>query len=261
MTPQAALIELLARLGVQGHAVLVTAAELAQWPAPAVTALKKQKLLTRIGPAASAVCPGCEDECVMPVRTLVRANSVAASFIVCDKRSDTNRVAVAADQLVQWRCDVAAVCQFVATCLDLRQSEQQPNDSKLLNIGMVRGDKRSQMLALRLQGGLALVVGNTAIPLVDLVDFGDGHYAVNAAMVGQMVDAAPPSDPRHTPGVVKREARKLATQAKHDKLQKAYRDLLKKSPGKTDVWYSQQLAKTAVGKGYEAETIRKNMKF
>ncbi len=116
-------------------------------------------------------------------------------------------------------------------------------------------------MALRLQGGLALVVGNTAIPLADLVDFEDGHFAVNAAMVGQMVDAAPPSDPRHTPSVVKREARKLDTQAKHEGLQKAYRALLKKTPGQTDAWYSRQLAKTTIGKGYKAETIRKNMKF
>ena len=84
MTPPAALIELLARVGAQGGAVLVTAAELAQWPAAAVAALKKQKLLTRSSPATSAVCPGCENECVMPVHNRARVDGTVASFIVCD---------------------------------------------------------------------------------------------------------------------------------------------------------------------------------
>jgi hypothetical protein len=41
MTPQAALIELLARVGAEnGRAVLVSDEELSQWPAPAVVAMK-----------------------------------------------------------------------------------------------------------------------------------------------------------------------------------------------------------------------------
>ena len=41
--------------------------------------------------------------------------------------------------------------------------------------------------------------------------------------------------------------------------QKAYRALCKKSPGKSDVWYSQQIAKTPVAKGRDATTIKKHM--
>ena len=259
MTPQAALIELLARLGAQGSAVLVTAAELAQWPAPAVVALKKQKLLTRSSPATSAVCPGCENECVMPVHTLVRANGVAASFIVCDKRDDTNRVAIAADQLQQWRCDVPAVCQFVATSLDLRQSTQQASSDTLVNIGMVRGEKHSQMLALRLQHELALTAGNSTIPLADLVNFEDGSFAVDAVMVRQMVDTAPPADPRHTPTTAKREVRKAATLTMYAGWQKDYRKLLKTNPGKSDVWYAQQIAKADKEHVRDPSTIKKHM--
>src|SRR3981081_3455729 len=114
MTPQATLIELLARLGaVNGAAVLVSDEELSQWPAAAVAAMKSQKLLARARPASSVVCPGCERACVMPVHTLPRASGTAASFIVCDKRSDINRVPVSPDRLMQWRCDSDAVCGFI----------------------------------------------------------------------------------------------------------------------------------------------------
>lgn len=259
MTPQAALIELLARVGAQGGAVLVTAAELAQWPAPAVAALKKQKLLTRTSPATSAVCPGCENECVMPVYNRARADGTVASFVVCDKRDDMSQVRLTADQIQQWLCDVPSVCQFVATSLALRQSAQQASSDTLVNIGMVRGDKRSQMLALRLQHELALTAGNSAIPLADLANFEDGSFAVDAVMVRQMVDTAPPADPRHTPTIAKREVRKADTQTKYADWQKAYRKLLKAKPGNTENWYAKQIEKTPAAQGRNYSTIKKHM--
>jgi hypothetical protein len=259
MTPQAALIELLARVGAQGGAVLVNAAELAQWPAAAVAALKKQKLLTRSSPATSAICPGCENECVMPVYNRARANGTVASFIVCDKRDDTQQVPIAADQLLQWRFDVPSVCQFVTTSLDLRQSAQQASSDSLVNIGMVRGDKRTQMLALRLQHELALSAGNSTIPLADLVSFEDCSFTVDAALVRQMVDTAPPADSRHTPMTAKREVRKAGTQAMYAGWQKEYRKLLKTNPGKSDVWYAQQIAKSDKEHVRDPSTIKKHL--
>ena len=261
MTPQAALIELLARVGAQrGSVVLINAEELSQWPVAAGAAMKSQKLLVKTRPAASAMCPGCERECVMPVHTLARVGNPADAFIVCDKRSDINRVAVSIERLMQWRCDADAVCAFVAAILGLRQSDQQPADDNLRNIGMARGDKRSQMLALRTDGGLALVVGSNAMPLDDLVDFQDGEYSVDAVMVRQMVDAATNADPRHTPSTAKREARKLDTQAMYIGWQKAYRALKKPCPNMSDVWYAQHIAGTDDAKGRNASTIKKNMK-
>jgi len=260
MTPQTVLIELLGRVGAQsGTAALISAEELSQWPAAAVAAMKSQKLLGKARPAVSAVCPGCERECVMQVQTFARAGGQADSFIVCDKRSDINRVAVSAERLTQWRCDGDAVRAFVAASLELRASDQPPATVGLMNIGMARGGKRSQMLALRVDDGLALVVGNNATPLVDLVDFLDGAYSVDAVTVRQMVDAATPADPRHTPSTAKRDARKLDTLAKYASWQKAYRALRKKSPGKSDVWYSLQIAKTAIAQGLNASTIKKHM--
>jgi hypothetical protein len=71
MTPLEAIVELLARLGAShGAPVLVGEQELSHWPGAAVKALKSQKLLVRARPASSVVCPGCEQECVMPVQTL-----------------------------------------------------------------------------------------------------------------------------------------------------------------------------------------------
>ena len=61
MSPQDALCELLARLGAsKGAAVLISGEELNHWPAVAVRAMKSHNLLVKARPAASVVCPGCE---------------------------------------------------------------------------------------------------------------------------------------------------------------------------------------------------------
>ena len=261
MTPHDVLIELLARVGAcDGAAVLVSEHELSQWPGAAVSTMKAQRLLTKARSASSAVCPGCEEECVMPVHVLPSKTDAPSAFIICDKRSDTDRVAVSVDRLQQWQCSADAVCGFVAASLGLRRSDKRrPANADLLEIGIVTGDKRSQMLALRLQHELALTAGNSTIPLADLVNFEDDSFAVDAVMVRQMVDTAPPADPRHTPTTAKREVRKSDTQAMYVGWQKAYRKLLKTNPGKSDVWYAKQIEKTPAAQSRNYSTIKKHM--
>ena len=261
MTPEAALIELLTRVGARsGAAVFVSAEELRQWPSKGVTAMKSQNLLVKARPAKSVVCPGCERECVMQVQTVTRATGAAAVFVVCDKRDDINRVPITTDCLTQWRCNPEAVCGFVAKSLGIRQSEQRSGIAGLWNIGTARGDKRSQMLCLRADGDLALVAGNNRVPLADLVGSRDGEYTVDAAMIRQLIDSAMTADPRYTPTNARREAGKLDTQARYEDWRKAYRKLKKQRPNMSDVWYSRQIAKLEIATGRDAETIRKHMK-
>ncbi|SFM68525.1 hypothetical protein SAMN05421721_12310 [Ectothiorhodospira mobilis] len=90
MTPQAVLTELLDRIAASnGAPVLIGADELADWPADAVAALQSQGVITRARPAVSAVCPGCERECAMPVYTPPGTGQATGAFIVCNKRSDS----------------------------------------------------------------------------------------------------------------------------------------------------------------------------
>lgn len=77
---------------------------------------------------------------------------------------------------------------------------------------------------------------------------------------GPLAEAVGMAYHHYTPSNVKREARKLGTLAMYETWKKEYRSLKKKSPNMSDVWYSRQIAKTEIGKGRDAETIRKNMK-
>ena len=261
MTPETALIELLGRVGARhGDSVTVSTEELSQWPAAAVSALKSQGLLLKARPAKSVICDGCEQDCSMPVQTVTRANAFASSFVVCDKRSDTNRVPVPSARLALWRCDAKAVCEFVAASLGLQQTTVPPPDDGSLLIGVARGNKRTQMLCLRVvQDHLTLVAGTDGLPLADVIVFENGRFTLDQIVIRHMVDAAPTADPRHTPSTVKREARKMDTRAMYATWQKAFQTLRKKHPGRSDVWYSQQIAKTDIGQGRDASTIKKHM--
>lgn len=222
--------------------------------------MKSQRLIVKAPPAASAICPGCERECVMPVDTLSGAAGARSSFIVCDKRSDTNRVPVSSERLVQWQCSADLVSEFVAASLGLRPPTRQSKTAGPWEIGIFFVGKRNQMLCLEANGTLTLIAGKNGVPLADFIEFHGREYALDVAMVGRLVNAATTADDRYTPSNVRREARKLDTQAMYESWNKAYRELQKKRPGMSGSWYSKQIAKTEIGQGRDAETIRKNMK-
>ena len=261
MTPQDAVIQLLARVGASGgEPVFMSAPELRDWPAAAVRAMKTQKLLVKTRPAASVVCPGCEQACLMPVHVPTANGAISRAFVICDKRNDINRVAVSPDQLTRWRSDASTIGNFVAASLGLRRDGQIRQDSDVLMIGMASGAKRRQMLCLRSHGDMELVACEHAVPLAELVGYRGGVYAIDAAPIRQLVDASTAGDPRYTPSNAKREARKLDTQAMYKRWQREYRKLRKRRPNMSDVWYAQQIGKLDIANGRNADTIRKHMK-
>jgi hypothetical protein len=261
MTPLEALLELLERVGAsRDAATLVSGEELSRWPAEAVLALQSEKLLVRASPAASVVCPGCEQQCAMPVNTMPAGTGKAASFVVCDKREDINRVPVSAARLRQRRCSVEAVGGFVARSLGMRPESQRKAGDGLWELGLAKGKKRSQMLCLKANERVELVVGQNAVRLAELVSFGAESYSVDYEAIRQLVDAASTGDSRYTPSITRREARKLDTQASHERWRKEYRALKQRRPGMSDVWYSREIAKMEIAQGSRAETIRKHLK-
>ena len=260
MTPRAALLDLVARVGARdGAAVRVSETDVRQWPGEAVAALKAHRFLVRARPARTVVCPGCEADCVMPVQTIPAGPRAAARFIVCDKRSDINRVALTTAHVDQWKCDAEALARFVVAQLGLRRSRHRIDDSGTRPLGLAAGDTRHQMLGLRTHGDVTLVVADTAVALADLIDFDRGTYVLDTAAIRHLVDAATTADPRYAPSTTRREAHTLDTQARYARWQTAYRALKQQRPRMSDVWYARQLAKQTVAAGCQADTIRRHM--
>ena len=160
---------------------------------------------------------------------------------------------------MQWQCSVDSVSEFVASSLGLRRPARRTGSAGRWEIGIALGDKRSQMLCLEANGILNLVAGNNKIPLAEFIEFNGGKYSLNDTMIRQMVDASTTADGRYTPSNARREVRKLETQGMYESWRRAYRELRKKRPRMSDVWYSQQIAKMDIANGRDAETIRKHM--
>lgn len=165
LTPAAALAELVARLGASpDRSVNIGAAELRQWPAEAATALKAHGVLRSGKPGDSAVCPGCEYACVMPVEQRMRAGRAAALFIVCDKRDDINRVPLEAVHLERWRADFRTLGDALATLLGGGECQPSVADPTVLRLGVVAGraNKATAHLRIDVQGQVLLdVAGHT----------------------------------------------------------------------------------------------------
>lgn len=260
MSPEDAFAAL--ALGIGAHfprAAHFSEEELSKWQREAVAALKARKLLVKVRPAASTVCPGCEQHCVMPVNVPGDEEHRPDPFVVCDKRTDIGRVAIRPEQLRQWKSDEEALCEFVADALGLRRTSTPSEVPELLNIGVARGNRRAQMVALRPAGEPLVVVAESGLPLSAVVVFEQGRYSLDGATIRRLVDSANTADERHTPTTTRREARKLDTRALHDQWRRAYRKLLQEHPGMSAVWYSQKIAKSELGRGHAAETIRKQM--
>jgi len=154
MTPLGALVEVLARVGAD-EKVFITEHELTQWPAVAVSAMKAQKLIGKAPLATSVICPGCEQNCAMPVETVPAPSGTPALFVVCDKRCDINRVAISTSQLVQWQGSISAVAKFIAQSLSVRWQGTIRHGNEQ-EIGIVKAARKSQMLCLRSERDLVM---------------------------------------------------------------------------------------------------------
>lgn len=162
MAPQTAaetLAELLARLSaVPGGSVLVAADELARWPAEAVQALRDARALVPAGPAASAVCPGCEQACVMPVEVLGGAGPAVRAFIACDKREDIGRVPVALAALERWRCSADTLADALARGLSGAAAVRLAGEPATWRLGLVAGRQGRAVAVMRAGAAGAAVV-------------------------------------------------------------------------------------------------------
>lgn len=189
MTPEAALIELLERVGArQGAAVAVSDHELARWPSAAVKAIKSEGLITKMRPATSVICPGCERECVMPVHVLTDKAREPAAFIVCDRRSDINRVVVSVSCLERWQATGDSVAHLLAGSLGLHRSELSSTDAARWEVGMLKGAKHSGHLVLVADGTLTLSLAGHSIPLADVLALEDNAFKVDRRMLNRLVD-------------------------------------------------------------------------
>ena len=189
MTTKDALIELLDRVAaLNGAPTLINTDELDLWPGEAVAAMKAQKLITKARPASSVVCPGCEEECLMPVHTIAASSGNPALFIVCDKRDDIGRVPVAVALIEQWHTSGDSIADLIADLLGQQRSSMGSSSGDLWEIGVFRGAKHSSHLALLVGNKFTLTLAGYSIALQEVLTIDGETFKIDRRKLSRLVD-------------------------------------------------------------------------
>lgn len=190
MTPENTLIELLERVGAnRGATVFINNHELNTWPSATVELMKSQGLITKAGTVTSTVCLGCERECVMPVHVIPgKAYEAGVVFVVCDKRTDINRVSVTINRLEQWQISGLLIANLLAGLLGTSPSATNNANTARWEVGMLKGAKHSSHIVLIADGNLYLSLAGHSIPLVDVLTFKGNTFKVDRLKLCHAVD-------------------------------------------------------------------------
>ncbi|SRR5216683_558513 len=147
--------------------VYITEAELARWPAVAVTVLK-DSLLVAAAPARSATCDGCHRQCSMAVEVIEYARGKSA-FIFCDKRDDIARVEVPFDRLQRWQAEGSAVAAHLGRMLGAAPLAGALAGKKRWEVGRLRGRQAAERVYLNGNGGLSLELAGHSVELGEVL--------------------------------------------------------------------------------------------
>ena len=187
VTQDQALAELLGRIGAgKGAVVLVSETELSRWPESAVRAMKAAGLLTPASPALSVVCPGCEQECSMPVDSRSKGAGVSSFFVVCDKRDDISTVAIPAASLRQWGASLVGLAEMIARLLDLAGAVSV--NGQRCDVGILRGRKHSSHVTLIADRTLSLRVGGHVMDLGTVLTIRNGAAKIDRQAIERCAD-------------------------------------------------------------------------
>jgi hypothetical protein len=187
MTPEEAFAELLGRIGAnKGEAALVSEEELGAWPDGAVRALKDAGLLSLASPASSVVCPGCEQECSMPVTDRLVGTGKPVLFVVCDKREDIGRVPISPAQVRQWTATSLAVGGMIARLLGL--AGVVSSKGLRCELGILRGRRHSSHVVLLSDGRLRLGVAGHVVDLEGVLTIAGQDFNVDRRALERYAD-------------------------------------------------------------------------
>ena len=123
-------------------------------------------------------------------RITLEADTMRApeAFVVCDKRSDINRVAVPVSRLEQWLASGASIANLLAGLLGLRRPRASGADSTRWEIGMLKGAKLSSHLVLLADGRLSLALAGHSMAFADVLGLEGDRFTVDKRTLKHLVD-------------------------------------------------------------------------
>lgn len=231
-----------------------------EWPEEAIELFQSAGWIKPKASSKSVTCPGCEENCFMPVHVFpaIQGKPVRA-FVACDRRDDMGNIPIPLDTLRQWQTTEKQVAGWIGRELGIRNKPKKDKTTRNFLIGDVQGKKKTGPLELVCEKLTSLKASEHLLSLNEVVYFENNGIKIDQEAILNLVNR-PSSPDRYKPSNARREAQKLDTQAMYKGWQRAYRKIKKELRDMSDVWYSQQIAKMDIAQGRSEKTIRKEMK-
>lgn len=260
---QTALNQVMVGLEQAEGAIVLGADAVEDWDTSDIECLIQVGLLKAVGRAQSVVCPGCEHRCLSDVHTTASSGGRVRAFVVCempDMQAQMGRVAISPDRLRQWQTTPQMLTGFLFKKLSFSGEAPSPGQSKSVPLGMLAGPNGRRWVRLQLSP-LSLEINGYRAPLCELLFVNEHQIELDSTRVEEMlVRESPAKDKTYSPNTKARETRKLETAAMRQDWRDEYAKLAKQRPGMGKRWYSKQIARMAIARGRDAETIRKQLR-
>jgi hypothetical protein len=261
MTPQKAFQELLNLLEFGDESNIVSWGQVEQWPIEAFNTFIDCGLLIPFSSAESTLCPGCDQNCTMPVHRSPNIVTQAKGYIICDKKSDIGRVPVYSFlPLKTWKCSPYLLAIWLSKKLSFKKEPKKNKRTGTYELGTRIGKHGPVILELNLRSPISLSAKTHSISLAELCYFKNMALTFSDSDVSGLVNSPEPKNIKPTTNIEptnKTLLRQQDTDKKHLAIKKAYTELKASSPRQKKGWYYSIINTMSVGKGYEVDTIRK----
>lgn len=263
MTFNDVLLAHLAHLRAENKAITISWDTVQQWPNGTLVTFLQLGLLIPAPAAQSIECNGCEKHCFMDVITLPANDpALTRAFVVCDDAEMQNqmgRIAVSLVRLRQWQGSVKQLAKVIAEMLELKDKIQFSTNQAVINLGMLKGEKGRRHVTLN-SLDLSLEINQRTVSVDEVLYFEVKQLVIDRYKIDELLNSeALIKGKRYTPSISKREDRKLATQAMYQDWRDEFLRLKDQQPKMSNPIIAKKISKLPIGKGRDAETIRKNM--
>jgi len=263
MAYNSVLLDLLEHISSTNEPVVVNWDYAQKWPSGALESLVQLDILTSASPAQSIECNACEHHCFMDVLLLAgKGDSVDRAFIVCDvpeMQAQMGRVQIPLERLQQWKTGLKQLAGVIAGLLGFDGSVEYKPEQASIRLGMLESKNGRCWISISNQP-LMLEINGFKTPVCDLLFIDNGELAIDKPRIAELLETKRLNMSKaYAPSTDKREAGKLATQAKYQNWQDEYISLKLKHPTQSKTWHSLQIAKLSIAQGADPETIRKHL--
>lgn len=191
MTLDDVLRELIGCLGARDDCV-VGWEQVRRWPKGAIDIFQKAGWLKTTARAETVECPGCEENCFMPVQfSPAPPGQTAAAFVACETRSEMGKVDVPLARLQQWQLTQAQMARWISGALNLKGKPEKDAASATFKLGTVQGKERLAELHLDLNEPVSLKASGHVLPLSEIIFIAAGQPGIDQAAILAMADLPP----------------------------------------------------------------------